>query len=413
MAMDSFIEVAATPDNPRYRDMIRRERDIYGRDDDVRSPFARDYTRVLHSLAYRRLKHKAQVFCNAADNDHICTRIEHVAHVESVAETIAGYLGLNQELTRAIAIAHDLGHAPFGHQGERILDEIMQTVMNESFWHEKNGLRLVDDVELLENNNGVFWNLDLTYAVRDGIVSHCGEMDENTIYPRMELLDLKEDFTEPGMFEPFTWEGAVVKMADRIAYLGRDIEDAAALGILDAKDKKHLEEMTRTRGDDAINTSVIMHNMIIDICNYSTPEKGIGLSSEYSAKLNVIKDFNTEKIYRNPKMEPFDHYSELVIKELFNNLMSVYDEKDTLMSIHEAIADYPVLMGDFGNFLSRYITLTETEVELAGFSRPQLHNIRIYGDLTDKRLYARAVVDFLAGMTDSYAIKVFNELLKY
>ena len=103
-----------------WEGMIRRDSPLYSREFDIRTEFGRDYTRILHSLAYRRLKHKTQVFFNI-ENDHICTRMEHVAHVESVSATIAQYLGLNQELTKAIAMGHDLGHAPFGHRGETII----------------------------------------------------------------------------------------------------------------------------------------------------------------------------------------------------------------------------------------------------------------------------------------------------
>ena len=117
MVKDTFRTVAATPGNSNWEKLTERRASLYSREDDVRSPFARDYTRILHSLAYRRLKHKTQVFFNI-DNDHICTRMEHVAHVESVSNTIAKSLGLNDELTKAIAMGHDLGHAPFGHQGE-------------------------------------------------------------------------------------------------------------------------------------------------------------------------------------------------------------------------------------------------------------------------------------------------------
>lgn len=99
--------VAVNNLNPRWKELIKRQDSLYERNDDIRSPFARDYTRVLYSLAYRRLKHKTQVFFNAAGNDHICTRMEHVQHVESVSNTIAKELGLNEELTRAIALAHD------------------------------------------------------------------------------------------------------------------------------------------------------------------------------------------------------------------------------------------------------------------------------------------------------------------
>ncbi len=415
MARDDFATVAAYEENSSeyYEQLIHREHDIYSKEDDVRSEFGRDYTRILHSLAFRRLKHKAQVFCNAAENDHVCTRIEHVMHVESVSYTIARYLGLNTELTKAISIAHDLGHAPFGHQGERVLDRICQSELRGRFWHERNGLRLVDDVELLENNNGVYWNLNLTYAVRDGIISHCGELDNNMVFPRNEAIDLKEKFVSPGQYEPYTWEGCVVKIADKIAYLGRDIEDAIALGILDSDDVKDLQERTRERGDEAINTSVIMHNMIIDVCKNSDPNHGIGLSPEYSHKLDIIKKFNYDRIYNNKKMKPFDDYAELVIYELYTALMDVYDGRSTLDRVQEASVSYPELMGTFGSFLVNYLTLSEAEIESAGFERPELHNTAIYEDLANRRIYIIAVIDFIAGMTDQYAVKVFNELLRY
>ena len=170
-----FSEVAAAPENANWEKLIARPSALYNRADDVRSPFARDYTRILHSTAYRRLKHKTQVFYNI-DNDHICTRMEHVAHVESVSSTIASNLGLNTELTKAIAMGHDLGHAPFGHHGETILTKLCQNYISKDmkFWHEKNGLYFVDKVELLADNYNDYKNLDLTYAVRDGIISHCG-----------------------------------------------------------------------------------------------------------------------------------------------------------------------------------------------------------------------------------------------
>jgi dGTPase len=239
MREKKFEMVAVNNLNPRWKELIKRQDSLYERNDDIRSPFARDYTRVLHSLAYRRLKHKTQVFFNAAGNDHICTRMEHVQHVESVSNTIAKELGLNEELTRAIALAHDLGHAPFGHQGEDVIKKLAQEYLKKDFWHEQNGVYFVDDVELLEDNQTMLRNLDLTYAVRDGIISHCGEVDENSIYPRNELINLKK-FDRAGKYQAVTWEGCVVKLADKIAYLGRDIEDAQRLGYLTCEGRKRL-----------------------------------------------------------------------------------------------------------------------------------------------------------------------------
>ena len=186
-----FENVAANEKNEKWNNIIKREKELYKRNNDIRSEIERDYTRIIHSTAYRRMKHKTQVFFSP-ENDHICTRIEHVTYVESISHTIAKYLGLNIDLTKAIATAHDLGHAPFGHEGERVLSKISQRDLGEKFWHEKNGLDFVDKIELLEDNLKNEQNLNLTYGVRDGIISHCGEIDENALVPRNEFIDLKE-----------------------------------------------------------------------------------------------------------------------------------------------------------------------------------------------------------------------------
>lgn len=286
-----FEDVAANEENPEWEKLSSRQSSLYKRNDDVRSQFARDYTRILHSMAYRRLKHKTQVFFNI-DNDHICTRMEHVAHVESVSSTIAKNLGLNTELTKAIAIGHDLGHAPFGHHGEEILDELCEKYLQTKFWHEKNGLRFVDHIELLSDNYSINRNLDLTYAVRDGIISHCGEVDVNGLKPRNDFIDLENDFNKPGEFSPITWEGCVVKLSDKIAYVGRDIEDAISLGFLDEKAQNELKKMARANDENAINSTVIMHNLIIDICQNSSLDKGICLSDKFIEQLSTIKKYN-------------------------------------------------------------------------------------------------------------------------
>ena len=128
--------VAATKLNPKWDNFTSRLSTLYCQNVDIRSPFERDYTRILYSNAYKRLKNKTQVFFSPS-NDHVCTRIEHVNNVESISYTIANELGLNVELTRAISIAHDLGHSPFGHQGERILNAISKRDCDKTFWHEK------------------------------------------------------------------------------------------------------------------------------------------------------------------------------------------------------------------------------------------------------------------------------------
>ena len=164
--------------NPNYSKAISRLEPLYQRSNDLRSEFGRDYTRIIFSQAYRRLKHKTQVFF-AVKDDHVCTRSEHVNLVESVSYTIANYLGLNTELTKAIAVGHDLGHAPFGHGGERIINELAKIHGLDSFWHERNSLHLIDEIETLEDNEHHRHNLNLTYAIRDGIISHCWRNESN------------------------------------------------------------------------------------------------------------------------------------------------------------------------------------------------------------------------------------------
>ena len=134
--MKKFENYAASNFNKNWSNLIKRESPLYSKDHDIRSEFARDYTRIIHSNAYRRLKHKTQVFFSP-ENDHVCTRIEHVTHVDSISYTIASFLGLNTELTRAISVSHDLGHSPFGHAGEKVLSDISMRDLRTSFWHEK------------------------------------------------------------------------------------------------------------------------------------------------------------------------------------------------------------------------------------------------------------------------------------
>lgn len=411
MANEKFKSVAATPENKNWEKLISRQTELYSRPDDVRSPFARDYTRILHSQAYRRLKHKTQVFFNI-DNDHICTRIEHVAHVESVSHTIAKTLGLNDELTKAIAMGHDLGHAPFGHQGEFIISELSEKYLNKKFWHEKNGVRFVDKIELLEDNYKKSKNLNLTYAVRDGIISHCGEVDENGLKPREELIDLSE-FTSAGQYQPATWEGCVVKISDKIAYIGRDIEDAINLGFLDDTATNDLLKMARTNDENVLNTTVIMHNLIIDICNNSSPDKGICLSPRFLEQLDTIKQFNYEHIYHHERLVPFKEYSRLVLNQIFNTLKKTYDGKNSWSAIQEQKRYYPVLMGSFDKWLAKYCIIDIVpEGELRNIAC-MCENEKIYQRLENEKIYIQAILDFISGMTDRFAIKVFNELLNY
>lgn len=404
-----FESVSSMPGNQNWDIHTRREKVLYERENDIRSPYERDYTRILHSLAYRRLKHKTQVFFNI-DNDHICTRMEHVQHVESVSCTIAKFLGLNVDLTKAIATGHDLGHAPFGHEGEVELTEIRKENGMDDFWHERNGLRVVDKIELLENDKRHYCNLDLTYAVRDGIISHCGEVDENGIKPRETAIDLNT-FCTSGEHQPFTWEGCVVKISDKIAYLGRDIEDAIRLHFLTRKDLFELGKISKKYGQKAINTTVIMHNFIISICKNSSPESGIQLGDKYNDLLNEIKAYNYEKIYRNTKFDVYRGYVSSLIRSIYEILNKAYDKQNTIFNLLDLKRSYPNLINDFVDYLDKYVS-----VDLLG-RNPRFYkkynNEKIYDCLDEKEQYIQAVIDFISGMTDRYAIEVYNELLRY
>ena len=389
---DSFIKFRADEKLSNWKKLIKREKDLYSRNNDIRSEFQRDYTRIIHSTAYRRLKHKTQVFFSP-ENDHICTRIEHVVLVESISYTIAKYLGLNTELTKAIAMAHDLGHGPFGHQGEKILSEMSKKDCNKIFWHEKNGLDFVDKIELLEDNNKDFQNLNLTYAVRDGIISHCGEIDENELKPRKEYINL-EKYTYPNQYAPYTWEGCVVKIADKISYLGRDIEDAITMGILD----EHLEKLykvLRSNGNEVINNTVIINNLVSDLCSNSTPEKGLCFSDKMFNTINKIKKFNYKYIYLSEKLIPSTEYYKLVLNQIYNTLKKSYNNKKALEKM------YPELIEDFYNWLSNY-TKNNT--------KSNYKNIKVF-DINNENDFCNAIIYYISGMTDNYAIKIYNSIV--
>lgn len=406
MGEDMFKKYASTINNPNWETHIKRENPLYQRKNDIRSDYERDYTRILHSLAYRRLKHKTQVFFNI-DNDHICTRMEHVQHVESVSCTIAKYLGLNVDLTRAIAMGHDLGHAPFGHEGEVELTNIRKELGLDKFWHERNSLRMIDNIELLEDNNSEFQNLNLTYAVRDGIISHCGEVDENGIVPRKEAIDL-QTFSQSGQYQAYTWEGCVVKISDKIAYLGRDIEDAIRMNFISKNDLQKLRKISKTYGEKTINTTVIIHNFITSICKNSSPEIGIRLGDENYRMLREIMEFNKEAIYRNEKFNVYRDYVALVIRNIYKTLMKTYDEtkpENCLKKLSDMQEAYPTLANHFTRHILAYSDI--------GCNDNRYKNKKIYGSLATKETYGEAIIDYISGMTDRYAVEIFNELLRY
>ncbi len=398
--LNLFEKVAMTEQNPKWENAIKREKKLYSRNNEFRTDFERDYTRVIHCNAYRRLKHKTQVFFSPT-SDHICTRIEHVVHVESISYTIAKYLGLNTELTKAIATAHDIGHSPFGHEGERILSEISKRDIDETFWHEKNGLEIVDKIELLEDNLKNKQNLNLTYAVRDGIISHCGEIDQNNLKPREESIDLNE-YKYPNQFNPYTWEGCVVKIADKISYIGRDIEDAISLGILD----EHLNELHKMLGldiNEPINNTVLINNFIYDLCENSSIEKGLCFSKKTFELINELKKFNYKHIYKADIIKPSIEYFKIIINEIYNILKNLYDGNRTYINIQNFKKFYPNLMSSFEEWLQNYWNLERKEI----FKNDVIIN------MSNEKVYYKAIIYYISGMTDNFAIDIYNEIIRF
>lgn len=386
--------LSANTSNPKWNNIIARDEDLYSRGKDIRSDFERDYTRIIHSLAFRRMKHKTQVFFSPV-NDHICTRMEHVILVESISDTIASYLGLNTKLTKAIAVAHDIGHSPFGHQGERILSNISQKEIGQTFWHERNGMEMVDKIILLEDDNQNLRNLNLTYGVKDGIISHCGEIDENGLKPREEYIDLY-NYNYPNQYKPYTWEGCVVKIADKIAYLGRDIQDAITLGILDEQ-LKELHELLNINRNEKINNTIIINNLIYDLCENSNESEGLRFSDKAFNFMNKLKEFNYKYIYLDERVKPSTDYFHLVINTVFNILKRYYNERTHIKNI------YPEIIEDFENWLELFWDKT----------RKKSCMNKVILKMDDENEFYQALIYYISGMTDNYVINIYNKILKF
>ena len=408
--MKKFEVVSANENNPKWSKMIERKEPLYKRNNELRSEFQRDHTRVLFSNSYKRMRNKTQVFFSPS-NDHVCTRMEHVNYVESISYTIANNLGLNTELTRTIAVSHDLGHSPFGHSGERVLSRISEQDLGRRFWHEKNGVELVDKYELLENNKGNKTNLNLTYAVRDGIISHCGEVDENSIRPREEAIDLDE-YKSVNQYQSYTWEGCVVKISDKISYIIRDIEDAISLRILDEDDLNELREMLGLEDKSKIDNGNVINDLIQDIVENSSPEEGIKLSEEKLLLLNKIKEFNYKKIYFSEKLKDSNNYYDLVITTIYNFYKKLYDEG--VFRIKDKISLYGTAIFEFLNWLEIYSINFKTDYEnyyndndIENYENKKFLNMEVKED------YYEGIIEYISGMTDKKAIDVFNKIISF
>ena len=289
----------------------------------MRTCFQRDIDRIVHCKAFRRLKHKTQVFLQP-EGDHYRTRMTHTLEVDRIARTIARGLQLNEDLTEAIALGHDLGHTPFGHAGERALNELMEG----GFRHNEQSLRVVERLE--QDGEG----LNLTYEVRRGILCHTGP-------DRAETL-----------------EGQIIRLADKIAYINHDIDDAIRGGIIGPVDIPiELSACLGFTHSDRIDT------LVEDVVAASEGKDRICQSENVGGAMKELRDFMFEAVYRNPVAKGEEGKAEDMLKRMFE-----YYRKDP-----------------------------------DGLP-PEFQDIRIREGVD------RAVCDYIAGMTDKFAVERFGQL---
>ena len=300
-------------------------RDIEEKPCDIRPCYQRDRDRILHSKSFRRLKQKTQVFL-APEGDHYRTRLTHTLEVSQNARTIAKALRLNEDLTEAIALGHDLGHTPFGHSGEAVLDE----VYGPGFAHHLQSLRVV---EILEKDGA---GLNLTKEVRDGILNHQTKG------------------------KPMTLEGQIVRLSDKIAYVNHDIDDAIRAKVL--KEEDIPKKYTDVLGDSVRQR---LNNIIHNIVTNSMDKPEIKLSEEFDEALFGIRTFMFEHVYKNPVAKS----EEKKAQDMLRRLVEYYFENPDCLP------------------------------------ESYLKGMELRGETTE-----RAVIDYVAGMTDSYAVSKFTEI---
>jgi dGTPase len=331
------------------------------RDTDYRQDFSIDVDRILHAHAYARYIDKTQVFY-LVKNDHITHRVLHVQLVSKIARTIGRYLRLNEDLIEAISLGHDIGHAPFGHDGERYLSELCENYDIGSFQHNVQSVQFLDKVE----RKGIGWNLCL--QTLDGILCHDGEVHDQMLQPLtqktfdtldQELATKKKD--PQSTLTPMTLEGCVVRIADTIAYIGRDIEDAIRLNLIERSElpPDSVACLGNTNG-------TIVFNLVTDIIQTSFQKPYVAFSSDVSDALKRLKRFNLERIYLNPEIKTHSSNLNKLFGFLFEKYLSDIRKKDTSS----------VIFSRFLNGMSAAYAETHSSAEIAR--------------------------DFIAGMTDEY-----------
>jgi dGTPase len=288
------LSAQATPSYPAKR---KHEEPDCG----LRTPFQRDRDRIVHSKAFRRLKHKTQVFV-LPEGDHYRTRLTHTLEVTQVSRTVARALRLNEDLTEAIGLGHDLGHPPFGHIGEDALDRCVRVHFGGKFWHNEQSLRIVEQLE--RDGQG----LNLTEPVRDGILGHSGRA-----HP------------------PNTAEGQIVRLVDRIAYLNHDIDDAVRAGVITQHDIPAglLKELGDT-GSHRIDT------LVHDLVEHSARAGEIVQGAPAGGAMNLLREFMFDRVYLGPEATREHAKINTVITTLFNHYCEHPEE------LPESIPDGPL-----------------------------------------------------------------------
>ena len=347
-----------------------RRRDEQEVIDGHRENFSVDADRILHSLAYSRYIDKTQVFY-LVKNDHITHRVLHVQLVSKIGRTIGRLLRLNEDLIEAVALGHDIGHAPFGHDGEKFLSDLSREYGLGNFLHNVQGVRFLEVLE----KKGAGWNLSL--QVLDGILSHNGEVHNPALYPDSSkdfarLEQEIEKLTENPEFPiwPMTIEGCVVRMADTISYIGRDIEDAIRLGLI-----KRNEIPVGCRRRLGETNGTIVYTLVEDLISESLEKPTISFSTEVAEALKKLKDFNQEFIYAHTKVKSQTNKVRLMFELLFEKYY-----RDL-----KAGNEHSVIFREF----------------LDGVS----------SQYRDSNPPAMIVRDFIAGMTDDYFLRQCQENL--
>jgi dGTPase len=333
------------------------------KEDDHRLPYKRDVDRIVHSKSFSRYADKTQVVY-LVDNDHITHRSLHVQLVSNFARGIAEILNLNLDLVEAIALGHDVGHPPFGHEGEGYLSKLSEEYGNGIFTHPLQSCRIFSEIE----------PLNLGFAVYDGFLCHDGGLTGTKLEPVFcktwdtHTSDKKQKLESPDKnIFPATLEGCLVKLSDTISYLGRDIEDAISLGIIERKDVPSTILGNQNRD--------ILNRMACDIIKLSFNQDYIAISDPVFEALNVLRKFNFENIYKHPKLKTESSKIQHSYRILFEFLY-----KDLNL-----------------NKRSSYVWLNFC------YNKPKKYQ--------EDTSSVQMVVDYIAGMTDKYFIRTLESLI--